>query len=72
MEEAHHQYSGGCAARISNIISMDEGVQYRTPKTAHVIVGGCIFLGKMIFYDNLTITYILSCGGCIQVLLRSL
>ena len=31
---------------ISYIISMDEGVQYRTTKTAQGTVGGCIEVGE--------------------------
>ena len=36
MDLSHHQYR--------------EGVQYRTAKDAQGVVGGCIYLGKMIFY----------------------
>ena len=33
---SHHQYG--------------EGLQYRTTKSVQGVVGGCIYLGKMIFY----------------------
>ena len=39
---SHHQYSGGCAIRISYTISKDEGVQCSTTKTAQEVIDGCI------------------------------
>ena len=42
---SHYQYDGGCAIGISHI-SADEAMQYMTTKTAHEVVGGCIYLGK--------------------------
>ena len=48
---SHHQY--GCVASsvwTCHIISTEEGVQYWTTKTAQRAVGGCIYLGKMMFY----------------------
>ena len=52
-----------------HIISMVEGIQYgpvtssilrrySTTKTAQSVVGGCIYLGKLYFTENLTITQI--------------
>ena len=53
------QYEGGtpsirsgCAVQISHIISTDEGVHYRTTKTAQGVVG--TYLGKY-FTDNLKV-----------------
>ena len=40
---SHHQYGGGCMVGISHI-SDDEGVWYRTTKTAQGAVSGCIYL----------------------------
>ena len=40
-KEAYNQYGHECAALISHIISMDEGVEYGTTKTTQG-VGGCI------------------------------
>ena len=45
-----------CEIWISHIISMDEGVQYGTTKTTQGVVGCCIYQGKIIFTDNLSIT----------------
>ena len=54
MEDAHHQYGGGgggggYAVWTSHIVNTEEDMQYRTTKTAQEVVGGCIYLGKMIF-----------------------
>ena len=49
MKEAHHKYSEGNALWTCQIISTEEDVQPRTTKTAQGVVGGCIYLGKMIF-----------------------
>ena len=49
MEKAHHQYGGGYAVWTCCIIDIEGSVQYRTTKTAQRVVGGCIYLGKMIF-----------------------
>ena len=49
MEEAHHQYCGGYELWTCHTINIEEGVQYRTPKTAPEVVGG-IYQAKMIFY----------------------
>ena len=62
---SHHQYSGGSATWISYIISIDEGVQYRTTKTTQGAVGGCVYLGEGYFTNNLTVTWILSYCYCI-------
>ena len=43
-EKVHLQCRQGCGIRISYIISMDEGVQCKTTKTAYWVVGGCIYL----------------------------
>ena len=45
-DRSHHQYCGGYAKWIRNIISMDEGVQYRTSKTVQGVFGGSIQLGE--------------------------
>ena len=58
IKEAHHQhgggvqYGGGYAVQIRHIISMDEGVQYKTTKTAQGVDGGCSYLGQMILYKH--------------------
>ena len=44
--EAHHQYGGGYAVWTCHIINIEEGVRYRTTKTAQRVDGGCIYLGK--------------------------
>ena len=51
------QYGGGTSSVWRMVCSIDlshhqygEGVQYRTTKNAQGVVGGCIYLGKMIFY----------------------
>ena len=51
VEDAHYR----CVTRSvwrRGIIDTEEGVQYRTTKTAQGGVGGCIYLGKMIFYRH--------------------
>ena len=50
MEVSHLQYSGGCALWTCHIISTEEDVQYRANKTAQGVIGGGIYLGKMVFY----------------------
>ena len=40
---------GGYAVWTSHIVNTEEDMQYRTTKTAQEVVGGCIYLGKMIF-----------------------
>ena len=50
MKKAHHQYGVGYAVWTCDIISTEEGVQQRTTKTAQEVLGGCIYLGTMIFY----------------------
>ena len=50
MEEAHHQNGGGYAVGTCHIINTEDSVQYRAAKTAQGVVGGCIYLGNMIFY----------------------
>ena len=37
---------------VTHVISTEECVQYRTTKTVQGIVGGCIYLGKMVFYGQ--------------------
>ena len=60
MEVAHHQYSGRYAIWICHIINTEDGVQYRTTKTAQGVVHGCTYLRKMIFYKQSYITQISS------------
>ena len=42
--------NGGYAVWICHIINTEEGVQYMATKTAQGVVGGCIYLEKLIFY----------------------
>ena len=53
MEEVHHQYSGGHAVWTCHNINTEEGVQYMATDTAQRVVGGCIYLEKLYFADNL-------------------
>ena len=52
--EVHHQYSGGHAVWTCHIINTEKGVQYMDTDTAQGVVGGCIYLGKSYFTDNIT------------------
>ena len=50
MDLWHHHYGGRYAVWICHILNTKESMQYRTTKTAQGIVGGYIYLGKIIFY----------------------
>ena len=39
---------------VTSSIHAEEGVQHMATKTAQGVVGGCIYLGKRYFTDNVT------------------
>ena len=47
-------HTRGHAVWTCHIISTEELVQYMATKTAQGVVGGCIYLGKWYFTDNIT------------------
>ena len=52
MENAHYPDGGGYVVWTCHNIDIEEGVWYKTTKTAQGIVGGCTYLEKMIFYTQ--------------------